>query len=238
MNEFNPHGYPTGCNPRTTAYGEQCDKLEDRVDIITDRDVIQAAIDRPYEETLLSCVETVFKQIKGSCAAEAGTGTIQLVRSFNGLPFVELSPHSVYAFTSGGRDRGSSVGETLIHLRDVGALTMETWPRSIPWNRKPSRDLLDKEACLYRADEFFDINSIAEMRTALVLNYPIQFGWNGHSCDLLALKDFDRAYYLNSWGSKWSQTEWPGIGVIRLRDVDLKYEAWALRTAVSAGGVA
>lgn len=235
MNHMTRDGYPTGCLPRTTGYGEQCDKLKDRVVMATEAE-IRDAIARPYEETLMRCVWTVFKQTQGSCAAEAGTGTIQLVRSFNGLPKVELSPHSVYAFTSGGKDRGSSVGETLIHLRDVGVLTMKTWPRdSIPWKRKPSRELLETEACLNRADEFLDIDSRDEMRTALVKNFPIQFGWNGHSCILLALKDRDTAYYLNSWGSSWSQTEWPGIGVIRLRDVDLKYEAWALRTTVDGG---
>lgn len=238
MIRFNdqPTDQATGCLPRTTKYGELCDKLEDRFEIITDDDVFREAIARPREETLLKCVPSVFSQGRvGSCAAEAGTGLLQLVRAFNGLPPIKLSPWSMYAFTSGGRDRGSSVGETLRHLREVGVLTMETWPRSIPYNRKPPKDLLDTEACLHRAGEFFDIMDIQSVMTALVLDFPIQFGWQGHSCILLALKSMTEAYYLNSWGAKWSQTGMPGIGVIKLRSIQFSYEAHALRTTVDAG---
>jgi len=230
-----PPGQATGCKPRTTKYGECCDKLEDRFEIITDEGELRQAIERPREETLLSCVPSIFSQGRvGSCASEAGTGALKVLREFNGLPFAELSPWSMYCFTSGGRDNGSSVGETLLHLRETGVLTMETWPRSIPWHLKPSAELLAEEACNYRADEYFDTDSIDELRTALALNFPVQFGWRGHSCVLLALKTLDSAYYLNSWGSDWTETDMPGIGVIRLRDVDLRYEAWAMRSHVVA----
>lgn len=238
MIRFNdqPADQATGCNPRTTKYGEVCDKLEDRFDIITDDDVFREAIARDRSETLLKCVPSVFSQGRvGSCAAEAGTGLIQVVRAFNGLPPCKLAPWSMYASTSGGRDRGSSVGETLRYLREVGVLTMEQWPRSIPWNRKPSKDLLETEACKNRADEYFDIMDIQSLMTALVLNFPVQFGWQGHSCTALALKSLTEAYYLNSWGSKWSQTGMPGIGIIKLRSIQFSYEAHALRTTVDAG---
>jgi len=231
-----PEGQATGCLPRTTKYGECCAKLEDSVEIITDDRVFLEAIIRPRAETLLSCVPSVFSQGRvGSCASEGGTGLTKILRAWSGAPFVELSPWSMYAFTSGGRDRGSSVGETLIHLREVGVLTMETWPRTIPWNRKPSPDLLDSEACKYRVDEFFDIMTIEGVMTALTLNYPVQFGWQGHSCVLLALKSLTEAYYLNSWGADWTETDMPGVGVIPLRKIDFAYEAWAGRSTTDAG---
>ena len=232
-----PDGQATGCLPRTTRFGECCDMLEDRVEIITDDNVFREAINRPPEETLLKCVSSVFSQGRvGSCAAEAATGALKLIRKFNGLPDVEVSPWSMYAFTSGGRDQGSSVGENLLHLRETGVLTMETWPRSIPWNRKPSKELLESEACKYRAVEYFDISNIQAVMTALTLNFPVPFGWRGHSCVLLQLASLTTAYYLNSWGSKWSETGMPGIGIIKLRDINFNYEAWALRSVTDAGG--
>jgi hypothetical protein len=234
-----PHGQATGCNPRTTKYGEYCAKLEDRVEIITDDDVFLDAIARPREDTLLGCIPAglPFSQGSvGSCAAEAGTALIQVVKAFNGQPNPKLSPWSMYCFTSGGKkDRGSSVGETLRHLREVGVLTMDTWPRSQPWKFMPSQELLDTEACNYRIDEYYDIMTIEGVMTALTLNYPVQFGWQGHSVIALALKSMTEFYYLNSWGSKWSETDMPGIGVLKFRQIDFAYEAHAARTVTVAG---
>ncbi len=236
-----PHGQATGCNPRTTKYGEFCAKFEDSFDVITDEELLRTALDRPIEETLLSCVEAeaVFSQGRvTSCASEAACGAWQVASVFSGAPFVKLSPWSVFAFVSRGRNQGSTLDENLRHMRDVGALTMETWPRSIPWNRKPPRDLLATEAKLRRVHEFYDVNSIAEIKTALFKDFPILFGGNGHAEVLLALREnLDTAYKLNSWGAKWSETGIPGIGKARLdsRDIQLKYGCWALRTTTDAG---
>lgn len=232
-----PEGQATGCLPRTTRFGECCDMLEDRIEIITDDNVFREAINRDPMETLLKCVPSVFSQGRvGSCAAEAATGALKLVREFNGLPFVELSPWSMYAFTSGGRDRGSSVGENLLHLRQTGVLPMEMWSRDEhPWNERPSYRLLAAEACRFRVHEWLDISNIQAVMTALTLNFPIPFGWQGHSCILLQLASMTTAYYLNSWGAKWSETGMPGIGIIKLRDIDFRYEAWALRTVTDSG---
>ena len=120
-------------------------------------------------------------------------------------------------------------------MSEVGVLRMETWPRSKGWSTKPPKSLLDTEAIKHRADEYFDITDIQSVMTALVKNFPVQFGWQGHSCILLALKSLTEAYYLNSWGSKWSQTDMPGIGVIKLRSIQFNYEAHALCTTVDAG---
>jgi hypothetical protein len=236
-----PHGQATGCNPRTTKYGECCAKFEDSFDIITDEELLRTALDRPIEETLLSCVEDVFSQGRvTSCASEAVCGAWQVASVFSGAPFVKLSPWSVFSASevSGGRNQGSTLDDNLQRMQVDGALTMKTWPRSIPWNRKPPKDLITTEAKLRRVDEYYDINSIAEIKTALFKNFPVLFGGNGHAEVLLALRDsLDTAYKLNSWGAKWSETGLPGIGKARLdsRDIQLKYGCWALRTVTIAG---
>lgn len=238
MNELNiPPGQATGCLPRTTKYGECCAKLEDEFNIIPDKDIVALHINAPYDDRLLSSVWVWLSQGSvGSCGAEAATNAVMLAREFCGAPRVELNPWSVYQHTSGGRDRGSSVGENMRRIVDVGILPMDVWPREKGWKQEPPQEMLEGVACKYRAHEWLDINSIAEMKTALTLNFPVPFGWRGHSCVLVALRDLKSAYYLNSWGKDWAANEhdWPGIGVINLKDVDLAYEAWALRTVVYA----
>lgn len=233
-----PPGQATGCLPRTTRYGECCAKLEDEFNIISDEYLLRQHIEAPREEKLLSCVWEWLSQGRvGSCGAEAATNAMLVSREFSGAPRTRLNPWSVYQETSDKRDRGSSVSENLRYTLDFGILPMELWPRSKGWSTTPPKELLETEAPKNRAHEWLDINTIAEIRTALCLNFPIPFGWRGHSCVLLALKSLDTAYYLNSWGKSWSDNEhdWPGIGEIRLKDVDFGYEAWALRSTTDAG---
>lgn len=237
QNMTNTEGFPTGCNPRTSRYGEICGKLEDNIDVITKADDFQEHINTPNEETLLRCVWSIYRQRVGSCATNSSSGAMKLVREFNGLPRVELSAESMYVFTGGGRDRGSSIDENLRHLQTTGVLPMELWPQDEHrWNDKPPKSLLDAEACKYRISEFFDISTIEEVMSALVLNMPVVFGWQSHSCVLLKLINMTSAYYLNSWGKGWSQTGMPGIGKINLRSIGFHYGAFAVRSVTDAGG--
>jgi len=226
-----PDGKVTGCLPRTTRFGECCSPMSDRIHVIEDDDAIKALIGKI---SLRPFIEHVFDQDGvGSCAAEGSTQPVQLMMAWNGRTVPKLSPWSVYCFTCDGRDQGSSIDDNLVHIRDVGVLTMETWPRSKGWNRKPPESLLADEAAKYRIDEFFDIGSIAEVRTALVLGYPVTYGWKGHCCLLVELKDLDTAFYLNSWGEDWGDH---GVGEIKLREIDFRYGAFAVRSVVDAGG--
>jgi hypothetical protein len=231
-----PDGVVRGCLPRRTLVGDVCPRLEERIAFATEADY-QKHIKLPLDQTLLRCVRSIFSQGNvGSCATESSTAAIQLVREFNGLDFEQLSPWSMYAFTSGGRDRGSSIDENLRHLQTTGVLTMDEWSRDEhDWNEKPSDALLKTRACRNRISEFFDITDIEGVMTALTLNMPVVFGWQGHSCVLLKLASMTTAYYLNSWGSGWSETGMPGIGKINLRSIGFHYGAFAVRSCTDSG---
>jgi hypothetical protein len=210
--------------------------MADNIDVITDDATFLEHINTPNSETLLGCMTSIYKQRVGSCACCSSVGAIKLVREFNGLTPIELSPESVYAFTSGGRDRGSSIDENLRHLQRIGAMSWKAWPRDEHrWSDRPSDKLLTTEACKNRISEFFDISTIEEVMTALVLNYPVVFGWQGHSCVLLKLESMTSAYYLNSWGENWSETGMPGIGKINLRSIGFHYGAFAVRSVTDPG---
>ena len=226
-----------GCLPRKTLQGDCCAMFGDHFPTMATEDEYRKAIEREPMETLLKCVRSVFDQGRvGSCATESSTAAMQLVREFNGRPFVKLAPWSMYAFTSGGRDRGSSIDENLRHLQTTGVLTMEMWPRDEhDWSEKPSKALLADHGCKNRIDEWFDITTTDEIMTSLTLNFPVVFGWQGHSCVLLQLASMTTAYYLNSWGSDWSETDMPGVGVINLRSINFKYGAFAVRSVVDSG---
>lgn len=237
MNNFIiPDGQATGCNPRTTRVGDYCSRLEDKVDIITDDAIFKEHIEADPMTTLLKCVRTIHNQGRvGSCATHSSTAAIELVREFNGQKHVPLSAESLYAFTSGGRDQGSSIDENLRRLQEVGVLTLDTWPQDDHrWSEKPPADLLRSEACYHRIDEWYDVTDIQQIMTCLVLNYPVVFGWQGHSCVLLCLASLTEAFYLNSWGN-WSDTGMPGIGRIKLRAINSQYGMFAVRSTTDSG---
>jgi hypothetical protein len=221
-----PQGQATGCLPRDSKYGEICAKLEDSIDIISrDKwgDLIGDVLLRPY-------VYQIFSQGSvGSCATESTSGAWSIINEVAGKPSVLLNPWSLYAFTSGGRDRGSNVDRNLERARDVGILPESIWPRrgpnKNPWNRKPPAELFDKHAC--RIDEFYDIASIDEVGTALLRGFPVVYGWSGHSCVLTSLRDRNTAVYANSWGTSWGDK---GFGTISLNKINFGYGAFAVRT--------
>jgi len=231
MSDFFPEGRIPGCLPRATAFGTCCPKAEDRIEVITDPDQYASLIGQ------ISLNPYIRKRMDqgriGSCATASTTGTVLLVREWNDRLFVDLNWLSIYCFTSDGKDRGSNIDRNLIHARDVGILPFSVWPTTTDWKTKPPQSLLDTEACKYRIDEFFDIGTIEEVMTALVLGYPVVFGWKGHSCVLIELKDMETAYYLNSWGADWGDN---GVGEIKLREINFGYGAFAVRSVVDSGG--
>lgn len=228
-----PDGFKAGCNPRVSRYGEWFTKLEDAITILPDSDILElirlnTGLDRDNH------VKHIFNQANaGSCAAEAGNQRLAIVRAWQNQPFVRFNPYATYHFTSGGRDNGSTIDENGRYLRDVGALPESVWPRSKGWRAKPPQDLLDKVAVNYRIDEQYDVQSVQEIRTALVRNFAVQFGWDAHSCVFLFLIDLWHAFFVNSWNITWGDR---GCGVLDLREVDFRYGAVATRSAVVSEG--
>jgi len=218
-----PDGYKLGCLPRRSRFGEVCAPFADKIDVI----------DRKYWPDLLanislrSKVPVVLDQGSvGSCATESSTSSVHVTRAMNGLPFDLLNPLFVYHTTSGGQDQGSNIDDNLVFVRDKGIAPESVWPRSKGFRAQPS-DEAYREALKYRIDEFYDISSFAEFGTALLLGFPVVFGYSGHSVLAVALKDVDTVIYLNSWSDSWGDK---GYGTLRTSSIHWGYGAWAVRS--------
>ena len=218
-----PPGKKTGCLPRKSMMGGVCSLFSEKLAII------------PVAEwpsllgniELRSCVTKIKDQNGfGSCATESTTQSMEIVRKLEGQEWVELNPLFIYHTTSGGRDQGSSIDTNLEFARDYGIAPESVWPRSKGFTAKPSADAVEA-AMAYRIMEFYDIASISEAGTALLLGFPVVFGWQGHSCVLVQLLSTTKALYANSWGNWGDQ----GFGTINLSSINFGYGMFALRTA-------
>lgn len=222
-----PDGKKTGCLPRVSKVGGVCPLLSDRVKTIP----VGEWPGLIGEVELRSRVTKIKDQDGvGSCATESTSQGVEIVRAWSGKPYVELNPWFIYQTTSGGSDRGSSIDENLEFVRANGIAPESIWPRSKGWRTRPSEEA--KAAALeYRIDEFFDITTTEEIGTALLLGFPVVFGWQGHSCVLTQLLSTTEAEYANSWAPTWGDQ---GFGRIRLSSINFQYGAFAIRT-VSKG---
>ncbi len=218
-----PDGKKTGCLPRTSRVGEWCPVMDDVI----------PTIPKSNWGDLLGKVELTSRVSKikdqdgvGSCATESTSQAIEIVRSYNGQKWVELNPWFIYHTTSGGRDQGSSIDENLRFVRQYGVAPESVWPRSKGWREAPTEAA--KEAALeYRIDEFYDLQTTEQIGSALLLGFPVVFGWNGHSCVLTELLTSSTAKYANSWAPTWGDN---GFGTINLSSINFSYGAWCVRT--------
>jgi len=219
-----PAGVKPGCLPRKSRFGQWADPLADHVEVIPRRDwrdLIGKISLRPRVPVVLD------QDGVGSCATESATGAVHLIRALYGLPHVLLNPWFVYHTTSGGRDAGSSIDQNLAFIRENGIAPDSVWPRSKGWRARPSAEA-QREARKYRIHEFYDIGSWEEFGTALLLGFPVVWGYSGHSILAVGLKDEDTIIYLNSWGN-WGDG---GFGTARARSIVWGYGAWAVRSVL------
>jgi len=217
-----PDGFATGCLPRAAKPGYWAPLFGERVKVI-DPDEWPKLIG---ETELLSFVRKIKNQGSvGSCATESTSQAVEIVRNWEGQEWVELNPWFIYHTTSGGFDQGSSIDTNLRFVRDNGIAPESVWPRSKGWQATPSADAREA-AKLYRIEEFYDITTTAEIGTALLLGFPVVFGWSGHSCVMTQLVNQTTAEYANSWGNWGDQ----GFGQLRLSSVNFNYGAFAVRT--------
>jgi len=224
-----PNGKAKGCNPRRSKFGERCPAFAEKFNVIPPGDWPELL---KVHHSLRPSVSVILDQGSvGSCATESTTQAVMVNRATKGLPFLLLNPWSIYCFTGGTRNGGSSIDDNLEYARDVGILPESVWPRSKGFSRKPPKSLLDEHASQFRIAEYWDINTTAEIGTALLLGFPVVFGWSGHSCVFTDLLDVATAEYCNSWSADWGDD---GFGKLSLRSVNFKYGCFALRTTNEA----
>lgn len=219
-----PAGKKAGCLPRASKPGYYCSLFEDKVPVIDPSDWTSII----GEVELRSFVRKIKDQNGvGSCATESTSQAVEMVRNWESQDWVELNPWSLYYFSSGGQDNGSSIDTNLKLARDQGICPESIWPRSKGWQAKPSADAMEA-AKLYTIQEFYDITTIAEFGTALLLGFPVVFGWSGHSVVATQLLTTTTFEYANSWAPSWGDQ---GFGTLRLSSVNFNYGAFAVRTA-------
>lgn len=215
-----PPGMSTGCLPRRSLCGAVCPLLSDHVETLPE-DVLKANADvtlRPFIKTILN------QDGVGSCSTESTTQSVMIARAVEGLEHVILNPWFIYHTTSGGVDRGSSIDANLEFAREHGIAPESVWPRSKGWQSAPSAEAV-AAALDYRIEEFYDITTMAEARTALVLGFPVVYGAAGHSVCKIAADGTD----VNSWGTTWKDG---GLGVwASFERINWSYGAFAVRVA-------
>ncbi|NQU11866.1 hypothetical protein HQ590_13815 [bacterium] len=220
-----PPGKGKGCLYRASGYGKLFAPMGEQVKIAT-MDEIRERINpmlstRPYVKTILD------QGSVGSCAAEMTAQAIMTTRVKAGQQHVVLNPWSIYATTSGGRDRGSSIDDNLRFAQKFGCLPEAVWPRSKGWREKPPQELFDRFGIHFRLQEVYDVGSTLETATALTEQFVVGFGWDGHSSMLDDLLDEDTGEYANSWDESFGDN---GFGRIKLRSINYGYGAIAVRT--------
>ena len=231
MSSLYPAGRKPGCLERKETFGELFPLVSesDEIKIIPEDEWS----DRAGKISMRPLVKTILNQGSvGSCATEATTQAVMIARAFAGLEHIELNPWFIYQETSGGRDRGSSIDENLAFVQEHGIAPMSVWGRDKGWRTEPSSEAYDA-AKAFRDIEVFDITSIEEMVSALLIGCAVVYGSKGHAVVKVEHISDSEGLDVNSWGDDWGDG---GFGVwASYRAVNFRYGAFAVRAI--RGGV-
>lgn len=223
-----PEGKKAGCLPRSTKIGAACPLFGERIKVLSEADIRDAIAERKKANRLnRAFVDEILDQDGvGSCATEALAQGVKTRKRMSGRDCPTLSPWFIYYHSSGGVDRGSSIDENLALARDIGIPPMSVWPRSKGWRTKPSEEAF-AAALDNRIVEFYDITTIQEVRTALVLDFIIEFGHDSHAELMTDLVEYDGGDVVNSWGN-WEDGGWHNKP-FPLSRINFQYGAFAFR---------
>ncbi len=222
-----PPGFRTGCLPRQSKPGEWCPLFSSRIRPIPQDQWAALA----QEITLRPHVKNVYNQGQvGSCASESVCQSVAIGRARANVPDVLFNPYGVYHFVNGGRDQGSTLDANLKFARESGCFPESVWSRSHGWQQRPSEEAIEA-AKQHRILEFYDIRSVAEFVTALLVGFPVVYGARGHAVTGTAHLHAQKApEIVNSWGTRWGDN---GFGIwvpySGLADM-LRHGAFAVRT--------
>lgn len=223
-----PPDKATGCLWRNTRVGETCPIFGERMEVLPDDEIARIIAARQADGVRgRDTVESVLDQGRvGSCATESSTNGLRITKRRQNTPCPELNPWFIYHTTSGGRDNGSTIDENLAFIRKHGIPSMEVWPRSKGWQTKPSAEAYE-DAKHNVLDEYYDVLTIQEVKTALAQDFVVVFGHDSHSelyVDILSLLNGD---VLNSWSDQWGEG---GYHTFPFSRTNFGYGCFAYRT--------
>ena len=229
-----------GCLPRVTEHGDGTFPVfSDQFAAIPRSEWPERLAEAP---DLSAFVDNVKDQNgEGACAANSSSSALEIVRSQNRQPFVDLSAASLYKRVNDGRDQGSTLDRNLREISAVGVLPVTMFP-PVGWrNRLPAG--WEPEAAKYRLTEWLDLGSFDEFFTALLLGFPVSYGVNweggGHAiCAVQAIEDRGGdpgCKLLNSWGEDWGDNGYGDMFEGQIANGLAKYGGWAARVAVLPG---
>ena len=223
-----PPGFKPGCNPRVSTPGHFFPMASERVTIIDRKDWPKYA----GKVSLVPFVKKILNQGNvGSCATEATAQAVMIAEAFAGMPFTLLNPWFIYYHTSGGRDTGSSIDENLKFAMEYGIASEAVWPRSMGWQRKPSKEAYE-DAKKHRIHEAFDVSSVEEMVSCEFDAYAIVHGAKGHA--IIDVEHGETAPKIaNSWDVTWGEK---GFGKwCRYDQINWSYGSFAVRVGTIGG---
>lgn len=220
------NGHRLGCLPRRTKPGEKCPLFSSRIK----ETIPEGEWDALSQEISLEpkVREVLNQKSVGSCASESKDGAEAIGLAVAGVPHVSFNPYGTYHFVNNGRDQGSTLDDNLEFGRDKGCFPESVWPRSKGWQPRPD-DAAMEAAARYRIVEYYDILTIPEFVTALLLGIPVTYGAKGHA--VTAVRHTRNApIIVNSWGESWENNGFGVWATYREIESSLQYGAYAVRT--------
>ena len=201
--------------------------LEDAgIDVLAPRDWSDL-IGHPERTPPDDYVKEIFNQgSNGSCASESACGSVMCRRQQDGQSAVTLSPLFVYGRVNGGRDAGSSLHENIAFMQKYGAPSMDVWPRSNGWRKRPSAEAY-QDALQYRLldDGVVRVRNWSEFATLVLLGIPVYFGYSGHAIFSGNIISATRLEYVNSWRKDWGNN---GRGTLSSSSIYWGYGAYGV----------
>lgn len=148
------------------------------------------------------------------CWCNGVVTAIYLVRAFNGLPFIPLSPASVAAPIKNYSNEGGWGGDALNYIIEHGIAPQSVWPPNAI-KRQYFDDSRD-DAARHKVTEWEELpnRDLDALMTALLLRRPVAVGYNWWSHEVCAVdpiafpgRDDDPSSWgagiLNSWGASY-----------------------------------
>lgn len=214
--DFGTQGLATGALPRPAtprkfrSYGDQ------QIMVPSSQWKAEAAAIQAAGGGSTQLITRIFNQAnEGSCVGNAGTQADQIVQAkqWGKDRVTQLSASSLYKQIGSSPNSGAMVDDAIDAMEGVGILPLDTPENRAKFGdhvmphtgfRVPFPSGWKETAKKFKAHEWFAIESVDEMFSALLNQHPVVVGRAGHSivyCDLVYKGDSPNVCYANSWGS-------------------------------------